>query len=344
MTSRASTRAPKATPKAQLAPEPVKEPQKEPAKPSDPPKPADPKQLRERLAVVERERDDSTAQIAELKRKIIDFEKRGKDTTALSEQLAKEQKEKEELHAQIRALKRESSPEFKDRYEKPFSQHAEFAKRFVEQLTVIDEAGQPMRQAKWDDFIELYRLPYGKAYEAAKRLFGDAASSVMQHWNDLQKLDFQRSEALKEEQARWQEREKEDAAKQVQQREFIDKNWARLNKDISERHPEFFMDDPNDKDGNALLAEGFALVDAQPSSLEEHMLKDAHVRLQAAAFPRLVHRITKLQEQLEEKDAIIAELRGSAPGKTQRPSSATATTPATKDWKSDLRDTMGPQS
>ena len=276
---------------------------------------------------MEKERDESTSQIAQFKAKIAEFEKRGMDTTALSEQLAKEQKEKADLQSQIRALKREASPEFKDKWDKPFNQAAEFAKQFVEQLPVLNEDGEATRNATWDDFVGLYSLPYSKAVVQAKLLFGDAAAGVVQHLNDLKKLDFQRGIALKEEQTRWQETEKQEAAKSAQQREFIQQTWATVNKDMAEKAPEWYLDDPKDPEGNALLKEGFEIVDSRPSTVQEQIVHDAYIRLNAAAAPRLKHRIRRLQEQLEDAQAKISELQGSAPGKVQKPASGDSPKP-----------------
>lgn len=331
-----------------------------PAKPSEPDKPAapdkpaepdktaaaapaketikDPKQLRERLAQVEKERDSSSNEISTLKNKIQEYERKGYDTTALSEQLAREQKEKTELMAQVRALKREASPEFKDKWDKPFDQAAAYAKRFVEQLSVNNEDGEPARQATWDDFVALYRLPYNKAIAAAKTYFGDAAPGVIQHLTDLQKMDFQRGEALKQEQAQWEATEKAETARAVQQREFIEKTWSTVNKDISERHPDWYLEDPKDDEGNKLLKQGYELVDSKPASLQEKIVQDAHIRLKAAAFPRLVYKLNRLQEKLEDAEATIAEMKGSKPGSVQKPSSGdSANKPKERTGMSGLR-------
>lgn len=313
------------------------------AKPGDALPAGTPKQLREQLTKVERERDDNASEVGRLRAKISDYEKKGLDTTALSERLTTAENENRTLQAQIRALKREASPEFKEKYEKPFHQQAEFAKRIIEQLEVTEGEGQQPRRATWNDFVSLYNMPYNKAVTLAKQLFGDASAVVVQHLTNLQQLDFTRSQALKEEQERWQQSEHEEVARAAREKEFVQSTYTSVNKDIAERHPDWYLEDPKDPEGNALLKEGYALVDSQPSTVQEKIVRDAHIRLKAAAFPRLVHRLSRLQEQLEDANAKIAELQGSAPGAGQRRAGSgdAPQSGARKDWKTDLKETMG---
>lgn len=304
--------------------------------------PKDPKHLRAELEKVNGELNTSRSTISDLQRKIADFESKGRDTTALSEQLAREQKEKEELQSTIRRLKREVSPDFKEKYDKPFNQAAEFAKRIVESLTVND--GDPdnprERQATWDDFAYLWRMPYNKAITAAKQLFGDAAPTVIQHLTDLQKLDYTRAEALKEEQAKWKQTEEQEIAQQTQRRSFIEQTFTKVSEDIINKNPQWFQEDPKDKEGNDLFKEGLALVDAKPANVEQQIVRDAYIRLYAAAFPRMAHRIARLEEQLAEKDQTIAEMQNSTPGTTKRPTGSAPTAPSGKKWQEDLRETL----
>lgn len=323
-------------------PEGTPTPKKDEGAPAAPSAPKDPKHLRAELDKVNGELTTSRSTISELQRKIADWEARGKDTTALSETLAREQKEKQELQALIRRLKREVSPEFKDKYDKPFNQAAEFAKRIVEQMSIeegdIDNPHQ--RQATWQDFVALWNMPYNKAVAAAKQMFGDGASSVIQHLTDLQKLEYTRSEALKEEQAKWKEIEEREVAEASQRKTFIENTFTKVSSDISNKHPDWFLEDPKDKEGNELLKEGFALVDAKPASMEEQIVRDANIRLYAAAFPRLVHKLARLTEQLAERDQQIAEMNGSLPGTTKTPTGGSPPAPSGKKWQDDLKESM----
>lgn len=294
---------------------------------------------------MQKDRDESTSEQTRLKAKIAEYESRGADTTALSKQLAQEQKEKAELISQIRALKREASPEFKDKWDKPFDNSIAFAKQFTEQLAVLNEDMEPIRQASWDDFLGLYRLPYNKMISEAKKMFGDASAGVVQHITDLQKMEYQRGVALKSEQEQWQKNEEEERTRTAQQRDFVETNWIKVNKEIAERHPEFYMDDPKDPDGNKLLKEGFDLVDSRPATIQEKIIHDAHVRLKAASQPRLIYKMRRLQEELEDANSKIAELQGSKPGKVQKPASGDgAATPKDRTGmaglKDDLRDAL----
>lgn len=345
--TRASAKPQKAAPQTPATPAPEKGKAAPPAKTDEPAAPdkgkgdGGPKQLREQYEKTNAELSEARSRIAQFEAKIKDYESKGKDTTALSEKLAAIEKEKEELASQIRALKREASPEFKKQYEEPFQDAAEFVKRRIEQMQVNEgDADNPKtRSAKWDDFVELYNMPFSKAAVLAKQAFGEMAPVVLQHISDLQKLDFQRAQALKKEQDRWAETERNETARATQEREYISKTWRTVNEDIANQRPEWYQEDPKDPEGNELLKEGFALVDAQPSSVQEKIVKDANVRLKAAAFNRLAWKYTRAMAMLEEKDATIAELRGSKPGPVQRAASEQTPAPS-KKWQEDLQETM----
>ena len=296
----------------------------------------DPKELRTAYERAERELGDTRTERDSLRKKIEDFERKGRDTTVLSEQLAVKEKELASTRAELRAMKQEASPEFKDKYDKPFNTAAEFAKRQIEQLTVTDAEGQPERRATWEDFAALYQMPYSAAIARAKEKFGDAASVVVQHMSDLQKLDYQRSVALKEERDHASERQKADDAKRIQETEAIQHMYIKVNEELAEKHPEWYQPDPEDKEGNELLSQGLALVDHQPATWQEKVIRDSNIRLKAAAFPRMVLRVQRLQNELAELKNKLGEYEGSEPGATLKPTGDTPATTET-DWRDDLK-------
>ena len=183
-------------PKAGDAPAAPKEPA---AAPVTPPKTVatvkQPKELRAELERVSGELSAKGKQITDLEAKIKDYEARGKDTATLSERLTTLEKQLEGKDAELRALKHEASPEYKAKYEAPFNRAAALAERDVTQLAVMvnTDTGET-RQATFDDFKELYSLPYAKAFPKAKEMFGDAASLVLSHVTKLHDLEYRSGE------------------------------------------------------------------------------------------------------------------------------------------------------
>ena len=346
-------------PKEPESPDPNKKPD---AKPPEPQKPADdkgkpdktiqtPKGLREYASRIESENKTLSAKLNELNAKVTDYEKRGKDTTALTERITTLEKHLEERQSEIRALKQEASPEFKEKYDKPFDQAAEFAKQIVSGLEVVTKQANgetATRAATWEDFGSLYHLAkssMGKATAAAKELFGDSAQTVLNHINELHRLDYMRNKALAEEKSKAKERGDAEIAEANKRREWIASTWTKVNTDISEKNPDVFQPDPKDKQRADLFTKSLALVDSRHNgtSLTEaqRITLDANVRLRAAAFPVLRYDLNKAKEQIAELQAQIAELKDSDPGKTQRPGGDSTNTPAKKTFAEELKDLKG---
>lgn len=334
------------------APEtPAKADQSQPAKTGEAPAtptpaatPSGPKALREQYEKTQGELKESRSRIAEMEKRIADAEARGKDSTVMAQRLADMEKEREQLKADLRAIRHEQDPEFKDKFDKPFNQAAEYAKREVEQLQVLDENGDPARNATWEDFAQLYSLPKGKAVAMAKTMFGDQAGIVISHMTDLQRMAFQKESALQEERANFQKREQEQQAKQAQEREAVGKMWADVNKDIADRHPEWYQPDPEDQEGNDLLQEGYRLVDSafgnrNAMTLQQRVLLDANIRHRAAAFTRAQHQLGRAKERIAELEARIAEMEGGEPGEVQNPGGEQPASGET-NWKDDLRKSL----
>lgn len=296
-----------------------------------------PKALREQLEKVNGELKTERASIAELRKKVEDYEAKGKDSTTLAERLAAREKEFEVLQGEVRALKHEASPEFKAKYERPFNRAAEHAKTTIEQLQVTEPDGNT-RPAKWEDFTALYNLPLGKAMTTAKELFGEGAQVAITHLTKLKDMQDEKDAALRDERTQAVDRIKGEDARRAQEKEAVDAMWAKVNADIAKKRPEWYQPEPEDKEGNDLLKEGYDTVDSKPETLQDQVIRNAHIRNRAAAFPRMAWRLDRAKEQIKDLEAQIEELKGSAPGKTRRTTGDQP--PAEKGWKEEMRDTL----
>lgn len=298
-----------------------------------------PKALRQQIDSLTGELKAKTTALADLEARYRALEPKGKETTALAERLAATEKQLEETRASLRAAKQELSPEFKEKYDKPFDEAAATARTEFEALAVLDNDGQPARQASWEkDFANLYNLPYIEAKTRSKQMFGDDAGLVMEHYLRLHRMANDRNKALEAEKAQWSERTKADEARRVQQREAFEQASAKVQEALIAKHPDLYGEDPKDPDGNQLLKEGLALVDSTPKTLQDAAVLKANIRLRAAASFRLAAQNKRLTQEVADLKKTIEELRSSGPGPTKRPSGAEPK--PEKDWRTALHEEM----
>lgn len=325
---------------AAAAPQPFPKPANAPPAPAPEPQ-RTPKELRAEKERLAGELQAAKTSQAALEAKIADYEKKGKDTEALRARLDARDKEFETLQGELRALKQEASPEFKKQYEAPFNQAADWAKEYVNRLTKAD--GTPANFDK--DFVPLYRLAkdstVGAARAKAEELFGATdAPEVVDSIKELVRLDKVRSTAFAEEKRGWAAKAKEEEGRTVQQREQFQDAWKRTNDDLQNTVPEY-KDPVDDKELTELRQQGYSIVDAEPKSPREYIVKNAHIRQRVAAFgPN--------QMLLKRKDARIAQLEGELsklkprqPNPDPSKGGSPETAPAEKDWETSLKETVG---
>lgn len=322
-----------AKPKPKTAPEP---------KPGDKATPDDktartatagPKELRTELERTKTALKEAATAKASLEARILDAESKGKNTEALTKQLAERDKQIEELRGQTSANQFQTSKEYKDRFEKPFSRAAEFARMRVEKMNVTQPDGTT-RKATWEDFSKLYHMDGGAA-ELAQEMFGASAGSVLSQMENLQRLDYERSQAMEDEKASWKERQERQVADSAKEREAAQTMWVKANQAIADEHPEWFQEevgDTADPEANALLKKGYELVDnimqnRNTQTLQQRVFNDARLRHRAAAFTRLAYRLNKSSDKIAELEATIAEMKNSDPGDTRRKTGEAGGTP-----------------
>ena len=293
-------------------------PAKPPTTATDKP-PVVPKELRAELERVKGELKTKSESYAALETKIADYDRKGKDTTLLSERLTTMEKDMETLRAENRALKQESSPEFKKKYDEPFDRLANRAKKVIEQIQIEDAETGNIKTATWDEFKKLYNQGEFIATKEAKRLFGeDGAAVAMRYYTELHRLDDDRKIALDEERAQWKEKDTAEQAKRVQSQEEINQFWTKANSELAEK-VEDYHDSPDDKELVEARNKALAVFDAQPKTLKERIVKDAHNRQRVAAFPVLKMRLERALKEAADLKAELEGLREKPPGGGHRP-------------------------
>ena len=326
---------------APAAPEPSDDPFTPPPKPTPPavppaakPAPAAvapdidklaPKELRERVKHLNAENQTFSGKIKSLEDRIKELDGRGVDTSALTTRLTALEKERDAALADLRAARQEASPEFKEKFDKPFNQAAERARKQITELMVVEDADAgTSRPATWADFSALYSLPVGKAIEQANALFGSSANFVLQLREKLLDLDTARATALEEEKAQFKERSAREVAEQAVKREGVSKLWLDTNKRLSET-VEDYKNDSTDTEASDARKHALSVFDAQINAADhddfvrQKVLKDAHVRQRVGAYAVQKVQIARLKAEKEALQKQVDELKGTAPGGTKRP-------------------------
>lgn len=334
-------------------------PPKEPAAPD--PKAAvaqGPKALREQLEKTNGELKTFREKATTLEAKIAEYEKRGKDNSALAERLQTVEKALEAKESDLRRIKREASPEFKEKYDVPYRRAADVAESFVKQLKILGEKRktddvtgvetvtmEPIRDATFDDFVRIYRMPWGQAQDEAEKLFGKSERVIMNHYERLHALEEEKNLALKEVRDNWEKVENEEKAavalKEAQREktmEEIQNAWCAVNTEILEKNPELYGAKPDDKEEAAILAKAYETWEAKPKTWKGQVIKDAMIRNRLAASYLQEHRMAKLADRVAELEAALAATKGSKPGSTKTPGGTEKA--GEKPWDEDLRESV----
>lgn len=235
------------------------------------------------------------------------------------ERLEAAEKRREELESEIRYSAYERSPEYLDKYQKPFEKAYQWGRQSVTHLKVLNEDGSS-RPAVPEDFDKILLIPNdGDAVDAAESMFGNKARLVLDHRWEMKKLDAARYEAIEDFRKQGGERQAKMTEAEARHREHIGQEWTKLNQEAADRFPKWFKPEDGDEDGNNLLEEGYALADKAFSSgngksPEEMVRLHASIRNRAAAFTREVYRNNKLSERVSELEKQLAEYQSSEPG------------------------------
>lgn len=293
--------------------------------------------MREELDRARAEAATATSSLQALNQKIKDYEAKGQDTEKLIERQKILEKELQDSRAEIRVIKKEADPEFLNTWKKPFDDAAAYATHVISQLQVVDEEGTPTRQATKDDLEELYAMPINKASQVARKMFGDDGQTVVNHLNELHRLNYNYQNALKTERANAAQRAKDEEGKAVAAREQLNKAYHQVNKELAESIDDYH-DSPEDKEANEMRNKGYSIFDSRPETAEKAVIKQAHVRQMVASFFPMKLQITRLKAENSQLKAKLGVERETDPGKPKHPGGApTTTTDPNETWEQAAR-------
>ena len=308
-----------------------------------------PKELRERVKQLRTENQSFQGAKKTLEDKIAFLESRGIDAGKFEKQLSDLKtahdsiaQERDAALAELRAARQEASPEFKEKYDKPFNAAAERAKAQVGELTVTNAEDGTSRAATWQDFAALYSLPTGKAIEQATAMFGSAANYVLGLREKLLDLDTSRQTALAEEKTKFKERTAIESANQEKEKGEVNQRWEETNKRLSETVADYKVD-PTDTEATEAYKHAISVFDApvkgadRADFIAKKIVRDAHIRQRVAAFAVTKVKLSRAESKIATLEAQIAELKGAAPGGTARPGGTETGGETEGDWKADLQ-------
>jgi hypothetical protein len=339
-------------PAAAEPPKPVDKPPEPKPEPKAPPAGAESKAMRETREFgkrMEARAITAEAKIAEYDKKIADFERRGLDTAKLVERQADLEKQLAERDKLLYAQDVSKSPDFIQKYAQPLEEAINDAAEIVSRLEIVtqrDEDGNPIatRAANFnEDFMPIYNLAIqsvSKSNQLAKQTFGDDAQTVINHVSELFRLNRLKTKAFTDAQKNAETESQKRVKDTEAMKEWRRDAWSRVNTDISEKNPETFQPDPKDKQRAEIWNKSAKLVDSQynPDGLTalQVVTLDATVRHRAIAYSVLKYDLNKANDEIADLKQQIAELKGTLPGTTQRPSSDANGKPPEKSFLQEL--------
>lgn len=348
---------PKKAPEKKAPQQQVKEPPKqEPREPREPQEPQDPenkppeqktddaprqpKELRAAYETLKAKTKTLETELAQLKAERAKPAPEDPEKKTLGERVQQYEKRLKELDEELKYAAYERSPEYQEKYEKPFIDAYQTGREKTARLKITDAEGN-VRQATAEDFDRIVRISDDDhAAELAAEMFGQKASVVMYHRERVQELNAARYRATEDYRKTGSERFKkaseEATARQTKLREL----WEQENTRIREKY-EHFKPQEGDEEGNRLLEQGYQLADLafsdqlQQEPMEKQISVHAALRHRAAAFGRLVHQNKQLSTKVAELEKELAEFKESTPG-DGAPDTPGRGPSREEDWESQL--------
>lgn len=249
----------------------------------------------------------------------------------ISEELEGERKRRAALEDHMRFIDYEASPEYQERYHKPYVAICQDAVAEISQLKITAEDGSS-RQATTQDFWKIASMPdTEEALAAAVALFGsDSKANLVMAQRRAVRNAYQAAQVAKDEFKKTAtERGRQAAEQQATQQRAREEKWKAYNAEAAEQ--EWMQPVEGDDEGNALLESGIEQADAvfgglvtdektgqkRPATEEEILKLHADLRNHAAAFPRLLKQNETLRGRVSELEKEVEEFQKSGPGTGQ---------------------------
>ncbi len=293
--------------------------------------------------------EEHKGRAAKLESEIVELRKMVPNEAARKAEVAEMEQTRariKDLENEIRYVNYAKSPEFKEKYEKPYQQAWQKAMKDLKGLTIENPDTGESRQLVADDILDLVNLDdLRSAKLKAREMVGeDFASDLMAHRNKIKELFESQKEALDAARTNGEERNKQAMDQWTAANETLNKQvgetWTKANDTFirDEKYGKYFTPVEGDQEGNQKLAKGYELVDRAfkenpmdprltPEQRESIVKRHAAVRHRAAAFGRLVALNEHAKNRIAELESELAKFNGSVPSAAGG-TAAKATVPA----------------
>jgi FtsZ-binding cell division protein ZapB len=250
------------------------------------------------------------------------------------EKLTSMEKRNQELEEEIRYVNFQKTPEFTEKYQKPYEEAWTGAitdlKGLSVQTTNSETGDVEQRDITVQDIAGFANMPPEIARKAIRAAFSDPldAAEVRGHVDTIRKLHAIQANALEEARKNGAEREKTRSEQFNRENSAVQQEvssiWQAVNKEATEKY-EFMRPVEGQEERNAALDKATKFVDetlranaTNPKLTKEEradvVRKHAALRNRAIAYSVLLHEHKALKAKLAERDAALAAYQGSEPG------------------------------
>lgn len=310
---------------AQAKQTPAAKPAAKPAG-TDPNKEKDPVALRKRLQEVETElatfKGTAAQEKASLEAQKAELEKKRYWTPEDEQRNKAIQDRLQQVEASFFARDYAESPEFKDKFEKPWQARHQRALADVKiaKIHFKEDGEDKVRDAVAMDWFRV--LNAGSDYEAtliANDLFGAGAQAFLNHRMELNRLKEGGEAAISDKRTGFDTERKTAFESFQRSTQAFQQQRESFTQALVQKYPAFFGEDGASEEEKTALKTGMEFVQsslAQQGTLtpEDHAKRAAVMALYAGAFPRLVVTNKSLVAQIETLKADLAKYQKTDPG------------------------------
>lgn len=286
------------------------EPKKDAPKPDD--TTAEPKKNGWRMYHDEQKAHKATqAEVQRLKEQLTASPKDDPEKVSLKQERDKYAERLKSLEDEIRYVNYEKSPEYLEKWQKPYEETAQSALGEATELKIQLEDGQT-RASTPEDFWKVASTPNADdALVLAEQLYGEKkAAYVMQLRARVREAHRAGQKAKEEYRVKGSEREKQTREEHEKSSKAMNERFDTLTAELSDK---MLKPDEGDEKANEYLKRGIEIADAAFRSNKPDPERDAKVRTMAADYPRKLYKLKIAQKRIEELESQLAEFQDSEP-------------------------------
>lgn len=281
--------------------------------------------VRKAKEALEKERDEVfrpkiqqlESKVQEYERTLTELKTKQPDSKPWQDKVTALEKQNASLLEIVRYADYRKSPEFTDKYEKPYNEAWAKAVSEVTQLNLEMEDGSG-RKATANDLLALANAPLDQLDDLASKWFPKSSARVIRHVEKIRDLAEAQDKALADAKNGAGEFEKKRTEEAQKQNGAFAAAYSGANTELTTKYPKWFSPDETDPAGNEILKKGFEYADTVFGANgnltpEQKAGRLAVIRAKAAAFDREVSRRKAAQKRIDELEASLAEYEESAP-------------------------------